>query len=180
MVAVLVPPEILAKANEDAMRHHALKTHRPTSLAMVLSNEGKKKGRLLLVRSKRSMRWKFPGGGVEQNEDVLSAALRELREEVGIWPQDLIDVWAHCLTGSVDSYRLPRDGFTMGKRYYFWLMRCHTIPDIVMQRTEVIDYKWCAPQLAEEFFINLRQPGKNQRLILTALSVMRNMQSRIS
>ncbi len=176
MVAVLVPAKVLIEVNKDAARQHILRTHRPTSLVMVLCDEGRGKGKLLFVQSRKTSRWKFPGGGVEQGEDVLVAAFRELREEVGIRQHDLTDVLAHCLTESVDSYSSPRDGFTRGKRYYFWLMRCLTMPNIVMQHTEVINYRWCPSQLASEFISGLQQSGKTQPLILSALSTMRKIQ----
>lgn len=42
-------------------------------------------GRVLLIRhSYGSGRWMLPGGGVARGEDPLAAALRELREEVGL------------------------------------------------------------------------------------------------
>ena len=41
-------------------------------------------GKVLLVRSSYRRRWDLPGGGVRRGEDPAAAALRELKEEVGI------------------------------------------------------------------------------------------------
>jgi len=43
-------------------------------------------GRMLIVREKNHPNplWKFPGGGIEEGELPLDAAIRELREETGI------------------------------------------------------------------------------------------------
>jgi 8-oxo-dGTP diphosphatase len=41
-------------------------------------------GKLLMVRSSYRARWDLPGGGIEAGEDARDAALRELREEIGL------------------------------------------------------------------------------------------------
>jgi 8-oxo-dGTP diphosphatase len=41
-------------------------------------------GELLMVRSSYRPRWDLPGGGVRRGENVRDAAVREMREEVGL------------------------------------------------------------------------------------------------
>ena len=39
---------------------------------------------MLYCKRKNSNNWQFPQGGIDKNEDIFDAALRELYEEVGI------------------------------------------------------------------------------------------------
>lgn len=41
-------------------------------------------GRLVLVKLRYAPGWRIPGGGRAQSEDPVAAALRELREEIGL------------------------------------------------------------------------------------------------
>jgi 8-oxo-dGTP pyrophosphatase MutT (NUDIX family) len=41
-------------------------------------------GRIVLVRLRYARGWRLPGGGLDAQEDVERAALRELREEIGM------------------------------------------------------------------------------------------------
>ena len=46
-------------------------------------------GELLIVKPHYLDRWLWPGGGIEENETPLAAAIRESEEEIGVSPKDL-------------------------------------------------------------------------------------------
>ena len=64
-------------------------------------------GLYLLVRNKYTPNfWCLPGGGVEQNEDIISALEREIIEELGIKPDVGNLLYVHTLKGG-NGYELP-------------------------------------------------------------------------
>lgn len=58
------------------------------------------KGRFALIRQFRPavgrVVYELPGGGVEQGEDIISAALRELKEEVGLVGDEAVVLGTCC------------------------------------------------------------------------------------
>jgi len=50
------------------------------SVYVVVENEN---GEFLMIVDGRSKRWEFPGGGIEEYENLHAAAVREVREETG-------------------------------------------------------------------------------------------------
>jgi 8-oxo-dGTP pyrophosphatase MutT (NUDIX family) len=166
MVAILVNREVLDFVNADAARQHALKTHRPTAVAIV-ENE---RGRILFVKSTRGS-WGFPQGGVEASEEVVAALLRELYEEVGIESAN-VEVRAHCLTDRLDtSHR--RDGFLNGKQYYYFHVGYRGPAAVVISPEEVSDFCWLPRRLSTLFIESLDDRYRKKKLgMLAALSRM--------
>jgi 8-oxo-dGTP pyrophosphatase MutT (NUDIX family) len=69
----------------------------PTIAKVLILND---KGELLLLRrsqtdTRRPGQWDFPGGNVDQGEDLLAAAIRETDEEAGIAIKNPKVVYAH-------------------------------------------------------------------------------------
>ena len=69
---------------------------------MILANSA---GELLWARRVGQDAWQFPQGGIQRNESPEAALYRELNEEVGLGPSDVVVLgstrgWLH--------YRLPR------------------------------------------------------------------------
>ena len=89
--------------------------------AVIINSQGKV---LALERSDTTGAWQFPQGGLEDQEEPLAAALREVQEETGIIPQSLhlLHQHPHLL-----SYELPpkwrslRLGRGQTQRWFFFL-----------------------------------------------------------
>lgn len=61
---------------------------RPSARGIILSGD-----KIALVYSKKEKYYKFPGGGIKENEDMHTALIREVREEVGLTviPESIIE-----------------------------------------------------------------------------------------
>ena len=52
---------------------------RPSARGIIIVND-----KIALVYSEKEKYYKFPGGGIKENEDMKNALIREVREEVGL------------------------------------------------------------------------------------------------
>jgi 8-oxo-dGTP pyrophosphatase MutT (NUDIX family) len=141
---VMIPPDLLGKLEADKVCHHRLKLWRPGTVAITENSAGK----ILLIRSTKSRNWGFPQGGVERDEDLIRGLVRELHEETGIVASE---VRSFCLLDKHDIPNWSRDGFTRGKRYYYFHVQCEGVPEVALQFSEVCDFQWLSPRRAEEF-----------------------------
>ncbi len=83
--------------------------------------------------------WEITGGGILAGEEVIDAAIRELKEETGISrsKEDFIFLGAEissCFYASL------------------FLVKLDKMPKIVLQENETVDYKWIE---IDEFFNNV-------------------------
>jgi len=69
--------------------------------AVIINNQGKV---LALERSDTAGAWQFPQGGIDDREEPLAAAFREVQEETGIVPEALSLLHQHP---RLLSYELP-------------------------------------------------------------------------
>ncbi len=90
-------------------------------------------GRVLIAGRKGRSGWQFPQGGVHESESVESAMYRELREEIGLSPDDVKLLGA---TRNWLRYRLPekyvrreRNPVCIGQKQRWFLLNLLADPD---------------------------------------------------
>ena len=108
--------------------------------------------------------WQMPQGGVNENEDYLQAARRELEEETGIKTIQLIKELNEWLV-----YNLPKNllgkiwkGKYRGQKQKWFIMKFLGKTDEINIKTknpEFLDWKWIEPlelpKVAVDFKINI-------------------------
>jgi len=93
---------------------------------------------LLLVQDRFSLwyddnGWSIPGGGMHKGENETDAAVRELKEELGIEANaaNLSQIWEGRIRNKGMSYKA-----------YFFILRLPEPSQIQLQKTELKDAKW--------------------------------------
>lgn len=73
-------------------------------------------------------KWCFPGGGVEANESIAEALVREMKEELNLLVVPHKNVWQ-----SVTPWKTE---------IHWWTMTCETLSDLRANADEVADVAW--------------------------------------
>ena len=102
--------------------------------------------KVALIRTAAEGRWQLPKGIVDSGETPEQAAIREVREEAGIYcellePIDTIDYWFY---GNYDGTRKRYH-----KKVHFYLMR-FLEGNIADHDHEVVEVRWVELNSAEE------------------------------
>jgi len=86
-------------------------------------------GKTLLVRDKNAGRFSLPGGGLKRNEPVLAAAIRELKEELG-------------LTASQAERISDADYDGHSNRHLVCKLTLSAPKDVRLNKSELAEYCW--------------------------------------
>lgn len=141
---VEVDASVLARVNAWIAREHALMLYRPVAVPILQWQRD-----VLLVKSAKGDYWGFPQGGLNRGEDIIHGLNRELKEETNI-EQQLTTVHRFCYANRLEMPG-PRDGFLLGKCYFYFHMSCAFLPEVTLQESEVSDYVWMTPEHARGF-----------------------------
>lgn len=102
----------------------------------------KKKGegvRVLLIKDSYG-RWTWPKGHVEKGETPITAATREIAEEVGLTDIRMIDEIAKI------NYFYKREGKLIYKTVYLFLFESTGPEKVTAQLTEIKEARWLKPE----------------------------------
>ena len=105
--------------------------------------------------------WQMPQGGIDDGEDYLSAAFRELEEETSIKEVELIKEIDETLT-----YELPKHllgiiwkGKYKGQKQKWFVMRYLGTDDkinINTRKPEFLDWKWIESEMITEVVVDFK------------------------
>ena len=121
--------------------------------------------------------WQMPQGGVDQNENFLQAAKRELEEETGIKSVKLIKELNGWFKYDLPKYLLGKlwKGKYRGQKQKWFVMKFLGKPDEINVKTknpEFFDWKWIElsklPNVAVHFKVDIYKKIKEE---LTSLSL---------
>lgn len=99
-------------------------------------------GKILLLQKKDNAGlhpWEFPGGGVEFGENMVEAALREVKEETNL-DVEILD------TAGMWSYKRSKSHFLTG-----FIFIAESRSDVVKLSREHLAFAWVEPQNIEAF-----------------------------
>ncbi|MDD5585917.1 MAG: RNA pyrophosphohydrolase [Alphaproteobacteria bacterium] len=124
---------------------------------------------LCAERRDRAGAWQMPQGGVQKNEDLRAAALRELKEEVGTDNAAIVGVIGEKLRYEFPDYLQYRRGVFRGKyrgqeQTWFALLFQGQDADISLtgefepERPEFTAWRWAALEETPSLIVDFKRP----------------------
>ena len=158
----------------DAIRKSG---YRPQVVGCFLNDK-----KILFLFKKEYNLWQLPQGGIDNQESIENAMIREMTEELGKKYADSMKI--NCLVG-YNQVEFPNetknlrnlitdDGqkiFMKGKKYFF-IAADMNITSLNIKETEFDDFKWLNYDDAIELSKTIYQPGK-QRVTVDALNKLK-------
>ena len=103
----------------------------------------------LIIYSGRNKIWGFPKGHLEQGETAKEAAIREIKEEVGLESLNFIDGFREEVMYETISKRPPFKGEKIEKYVTYFLCEAGN-QDIIVDGREITDHRFLNFSQAEE------------------------------
>ena len=106
--------------------------------------------------------WQMPQGGVDEGEDFLSAAYRELEEETSIKNVELITEIDEITTYELPNHLLGKiwKGKFKGQKQKWFIARYLGLDNEINIKTkhpEFIDWKWIEPKKLPEVIVSFKK-----------------------
>ena len=111
--------------------------------------------------------WQMPQGGVDEGEDFLSAAYRELEEETSIKNVELVKELDGMLTYELPAHLLGKiwKGKYRGQKQKWFIMRFLGNDDDINLKTdkpEFLDWKWIDLNMITEVVVDFKKHVYNE------------------
>lgn len=121
-------------------------------------------GKILLLRKSDERRWCLPKGGVEDGESAEEAAVREIREEAGLYCQPA----GHLTDVRYQYYWIPEE-VNYDKTVHYYLME--VVGGSVRLERGFDRFRWCTEKEA----IHLLRYDNDKRVVRNAFSQLRKI-----
>ncbi len=106
--------------------------------------------------------WQMPQGGIDEGEEPLTAALRELEEEVGTNDAELIASTSDWIKYDLPVEIIPElwDGKYRGQKQMWYLMRLNGGDSKINLQTKIpefVKWKWIEPEILPEVIVEFKK-----------------------